>query len=466
MRRCAGEAAGRTPAIIGPCPPAAPPSWWRASRRHFRRPHEQMHTLKERALHPFRARARSTAFDAVRDVSFAVEQGEFFGIVGRNGSGKSTLLKLIAGIYQRQRRRDLGQRPDVDVHRARRRLQPRPRRARQRDPQRRSCSASRPAEARDALRAGDRLRRAARVRGRSSSRTTRRACTSRLAFSVMIQVDADVLLIDEVLAVGDAAFQQKCFDEFNRLRDEGKHDRARHPRHGRRAALLPPGDADGARRGRSRSATPSASARSTSSSTSTTIRESAPSDVDREDEPDRYGDGTRAVHRAVDRGRRTASRSTRRRRARRSSSRRWSSSATRLERPDRRALDRERGPPARVRDAARSGSRSAPGRFARRRPRDADACACRTCSRPAATTSRRTSRARGTGPRAAGPPPAHASRSSSTGTRDDRRHRRPRARPALRAHARPPREARDARERRPSRRSAPPAARGSPGPAR
>ena len=44
----------------------------------------------------------------------------------------------------------------------------------------------------------------------------------RLAFSVMIQVDADMLLIDEVLAVGDAAFQQKCFDEFNRLRDEGK----------------------------------------------------------------------------------------------------------------------------------------------------------------------------------------------------------------------------------------------------
>ena len=44
----------------------------------------------------------------------------------------------------------------------------------------------------------------------------------RLAFSVMIQVDADILLIDEVLAVGDAAFQQKCYDEFNRLRDEGR----------------------------------------------------------------------------------------------------------------------------------------------------------------------------------------------------------------------------------------------------
>jgi ABC-2 type transport system ATP-binding protein len=44
----------------------------------------------------------------------------------------------------------------------------------------------------------------------------------RLAFSVMIEVDADILLIDEVLAVGDAAFQHKCFDVFHRLRDEGK----------------------------------------------------------------------------------------------------------------------------------------------------------------------------------------------------------------------------------------------------
>ena len=44
----------------------------------------------------------------------------------------------------------------------------------------------------------------------------------RLAFSVAIQVDADVLLVDEVLAVGDAAFQQKCFDVFHRLRDDGR----------------------------------------------------------------------------------------------------------------------------------------------------------------------------------------------------------------------------------------------------
>ena len=44
----------------------------------------------------------------------------------------------------------------------------------------------------------------------------------RLGFAVAIQVDADVLLVDEVLAVGDAAFQQKCFEQFERLKDAGK----------------------------------------------------------------------------------------------------------------------------------------------------------------------------------------------------------------------------------------------------
>ena len=70
----------------------------------------------------------------------------------------------------------------------------------------------------------------------------------RLAFSVMIQVDADILLIDEVLAVGDAAFQQKCFDEFNRLRDEGRtillvtHDMGAVARFCDRAMLLERGE--------------------------------------------------------------------------------------------------------------------------------------------------------------------------------------------------------------------------------
>ncbi len=69
----------------------------------------------------------------------------------------------------------------------------------------------------------------------------------RLAFSVAIQVDAEVLLIDEVLAVGDAAFQQKCFDEFHRLKDEGRtilfvtHDMSAVERFCDRAMLLEQG---------------------------------------------------------------------------------------------------------------------------------------------------------------------------------------------------------------------------------
>src|ERR1700689_5909002 len=69
----------------------------------------------------------------------------------------------------------------------------------------------------------------------------------RLAFSVAIQVDAEILLIDEVLAVGDARFQQKCFDEFHRLKREGRtilfvtHDMSAIERFCDRAMLLDKG---------------------------------------------------------------------------------------------------------------------------------------------------------------------------------------------------------------------------------
>src|ERR671935_1122508 len=70
--------------------------------KSFRRPYERVHTIKERVLHPLR-RTRYDTLTALRDVSFEVADGEFFGIIGRNGSGKSTMLKCLAGIYRPNR---------------------------------------------------------------------------------------------------------------------------------------------------------------------------------------------------------------------------------------------------------------------------------------------------------------------------------------------------------------------------
>jgi ABC-type polysaccharide/polyol phosphate transport system ATPase subunit len=184
----------------------------------FRIPREQVHTLKERALHPFR-QAGHDDLRALRDVSFAVERGEFFGIVGRNGSGKSTLLKCLAGIYRTDRGQiyvdgrmstfielgvgfnmDLAAYDNVMLNATMLGLS-------QRETRARYGRIVDFAELRDFA--------DLKLKNYSSGMLVR------LAFSVMIQVDADILLIDEVLAVGDAAFQQKCYDEFARIRRSG-----------------------------------------------------------------------------------------------------------------------------------------------------------------------------------------------------------------------------------------------------
>ncbi len=199
-----------------------------------------MHTLKERALHP-RRRAGHHTFRALNDISFAVEEGEFFGIAGRNGSGKSTLLKCIAGIYRAEgdiwaRGRistlielgvgfnmELAARENVLMNGIMLGLSPR-------EARRRYDSVIEFAE----LREFEDLK----LKNYSSGMRVR------LAFSVAIQVDADLLLIDEVLAVGDASFQQKCFDVFNDLRDRGRtivfvtHDMTALKRFCQRALLL------------------------------------------------------------------------------------------------------------------------------------------------------------------------------------------------------------------------------------
>jgi ABC-type polysaccharide/polyol phosphate transport system ATPase subunit len=213
--------------------------------KSFRLPRERVHTLKESVLHPRRGRGFE-ALHALKGISFAVEPGEFFGIVGRNGSGKSTLLKCMAGIYSVDEGQiyidgrvstfielgvgfnpDLAARDNVIMNGIMLGLSPREAATRFED-------VIRFAELEEFL--------DLKLKNYSSGMHVR------LAFSVMIQVDADILLIDEVLAVGDAAFQQKCFDVFNEKRDAGKtivfvtHDMAAVERFCHRAMLLERGE--------------------------------------------------------------------------------------------------------------------------------------------------------------------------------------------------------------------------------
>jgi ABC-type polysaccharide/polyol phosphate transport system ATPase subunit len=185
----------------------------------FRLPHQQYSTLKERVLHPF----RSTEYDelhAVQNISVDIAPGEFFGIVGRNGSGKSTLLKCIAGIYGVDTGQiaiagrlspfielgvgfnvDLTARDNVIINAIMLGL------------------SRREAQARfDQVIAFAELEEFVDLKLKNYSS----GMLVRLAFATAIQVDAEILLIDEVLAVGDAAFQQKCFEEFFRLKRENK----------------------------------------------------------------------------------------------------------------------------------------------------------------------------------------------------------------------------------------------------
>jgi ABC-type polysaccharide/polyol phosphate transport system ATPase subunit len=227
-----------------PGPRAQHPIVARDVSKTFRVPQEQAHTLKERVLHP-RRRARHESFSALRDVSFAVERGEFFGIAGRNGSGKSTLLKCLAGIYGVDSgaiwvdgrlstfielgvgfNPDLAARDNVVLNGIMMGLSPREARARY-----------------DAVMDFAELRDFEELKLKNYSS----GMHVRLAFSVAIQVDADILLVDEVLAVGDAAFAQKCFDVFNNLRDDGRtivfvtHDMGALNRFCHRALLLEKG---------------------------------------------------------------------------------------------------------------------------------------------------------------------------------------------------------------------------------
>jgi lipopolysaccharide transport system ATP-binding protein len=163
---------------------------------------------------------REQVFEALRDVTLTIRQGQTFAIIGRNGSGKSTLLKLIAGIYRPDAGRirtfgrvagllELGAgfhpefsgRDNVFINGIILGL-----------------------SKRDIRRKFDEILRFAELEAFIDEpvRTYSSGMYMRLGFSVAIHTDPDILLIDEILSVGDEAFQRKCLERIADFQRRGK----------------------------------------------------------------------------------------------------------------------------------------------------------------------------------------------------------------------------------------------------
>ena len=152
----------------------------------------------------------------MQDVSFEVSAGEALGIIGPNGAGKSTMLKLLTRILQPTRGRCEVRRPRRRADRSRRRLPSRSHRPRERLPAGRD-------HGHEARRDRAQVRRDRRLRRRRASSSTRRSSATRrgmnarLGFAIAAHLDPDVLIIDEVLSVGDVGFQEQCVDRMREL---------------------------------------------------------------------------------------------------------------------------------------------------------------------------------------------------------------------------------------------------------
>jgi ABC-2 type transport system ATP-binding protein len=191
--------------------------------KDFRLPHERVSSIKGIVTHflsYIRKHKRFETQHALKDVSFEIKKGEFIGIVGRNGSGKSTLLKMIAGIYQPSKGRiqvngrlvpfielgvgfngELTGRENVYLNGALL-----------------GFSKEEIDNLYDDIVEFAELQKFMdqKLKNYSSGMQVR------LAFSLAIRAEADILLVDEVLAVGDADFQRKCYSHFRKLKKEKK----------------------------------------------------------------------------------------------------------------------------------------------------------------------------------------------------------------------------------------------------
>lgn len=186
----------------------------------FKLPHEKYNSVKSLFVNFYRKKRTYELQEALKDVSFEIKKGEFFGVVGRNGSGKSTLLKLIAGIYVPSSggidikgsltpfielgvgfNPELTGRENIFLNGALLGFNRKQMKAMYRDI----------VEFAELDKFMDQ-----KLKNYSSGMQVR------LAFSIAIRARSDILLLDEVLAVGDAAFQRKCLNYFEKLKAEKK----------------------------------------------------------------------------------------------------------------------------------------------------------------------------------------------------------------------------------------------------
>lgn len=181
--------------------------------------HNKSTTLKQAVVNIVK-KDKKTIYKVLDGISFDVNEGDFFGIIGRNGSGKSTLLKLIAGVYEPTAGNiyvyggltpfielgvgfnpELSGRDNVYLNGAMLGFT-------------RKQMAAMYDEIVDFAEIGPFMDQ--KLKNYSSGMQVR------LAFSISIKAENDILMFDEVLAVGDANFQEKCIKQFEKLKCEGK----------------------------------------------------------------------------------------------------------------------------------------------------------------------------------------------------------------------------------------------------
>jgi ABC-type polysaccharide/polyol phosphate transport system ATPase subunit len=188
--------------------------------QRFRVIQERPDSIRELFSKLFRHQSSYHDFEAVRNASFEVPAGQMLGIIGRNGSGKSTLLKIIAGVYRPTKgsvhvsgtiaplielgagfHHELTGRENILLNGLLMGYSKREMLARQE-------SIIEFADIGDFIDAP--------VKQYSSG------MYMRLAFAVATEVDPQILLVDEILAVGDAGFREKCFERIRNFRAAGK----------------------------------------------------------------------------------------------------------------------------------------------------------------------------------------------------------------------------------------------------